>query len=178
MLRPGIVGKGPDDEFSWEWVLAQLNPDLPVEAFLTEGIVFAGNALHCARTNINGGGDLFDGGIVGSPLEEIDQGNLDAVIVIDLIDQLRGRGRGWDGRVVILELSVDGKVFSIVEEEYVFIVTFQLRAKEIGAHRDESICSSVGKNLPVIENVVVRNFGVDLKRLETSQVGTHFVECF
>ena len=32
MLRPGIVGKATDDEFSRERVFAQLDPDLPVEA--------------------------------------------------------------------------------------------------------------------------------------------------
>src|SRR5215469_3254934 len=134
MLRSGIIGKGANDEFPWERVLSQLDPDLPVQAFLAEGIVFAGNALHGARPSVKSGSDLSDGGFVGSPLKQVDQRNLDSVIVIDLVDQLCGCGWSRNCRVVVLELSVDRKVFSVVEEDDIFIVTSQLRAKKVGAH--------------------------------------------
>ena len=129
VLRPGIVRNGADDEFSRERIVSQLDPDLPVEAFLAEGIVLAGDALDRAWTNVHGGCDPLDGGLVGSPLKEIDQRNFNAVIVIDLIDQLGGRGWCWDSRVVVDEFSVNGKIFPIVEKEDVFVVAFKLCAK-------------------------------------------------
>lgn len=176
VLRPGIVGKGADDEFSWKRILTQLDPDLPVEAFLAESILFAGDALDRARTDVDGGCDPLDGGLVGPPLKEIDQGNFDAVIVIDLVDQLGGRGWRRDSCIVVDELSVDGKVFPVVEKEGVFIVAFQLRAKQVWPHGQESVCLAVCDDLSVFKNVVIRNLGVDLKRLEAAKISTHLVE--
>ena len=43
---PGVVGESPDDELAWQRELSELNPDLPVDAFLTEGILLAGDALY------------------------------------------------------------------------------------------------------------------------------------
>jgi len=34
----------------------------------------------------------------------------------------------------------------------------------------------VRDDLSIIKDIVLRNFGIDLKRLEGSKVGTHFVE--
>ncbi len=46
VLRPGLVGEGRDDEPARQRKLSKLNPDLPVDAFLVEGILLAGDALY------------------------------------------------------------------------------------------------------------------------------------
>lgn len=134
MFWPGIVGKGSDDELSWKREVSQLDPDLPIDTLLTKGIVFAGGALDRAGADVYGRGDFFDGSFVISPLEEIDQRNFDAVLVIDLIYQFGGCGRGWNGGVVVEELAIDGKIFAVVEKEGVSVVAFQLCAEKIWTH--------------------------------------------
>src|SRR5438093_13732695 len=55
VLRPGVVGEGRDDELAWQRKLSELNPELPIDTFLVEGIVFAGDTVYCAGANVDCG---------------------------------------------------------------------------------------------------------------------------
>jgi len=73
--------------------------------------------------------DLLDCGVVGSPLEEIDQGNFNAITLVGFFNKLAGGGRGGNGSVEVMELAVDGEVLAVVEEEGVSVVAFNFYAK-------------------------------------------------
>jgi hypothetical protein len=74
VLRPGIVGKSGDNQLARERKLSELNPDLPVDTFLVEGIVFASDTLHGARPNVDCRLDLIDVVVMSAPVEEVEQG--------------------------------------------------------------------------------------------------------
>ena len=74
MLRSSLVGKGGNNELAREWKLSKLNPDLPVDAFLVEGIVLAGDTLYLAGPKVDGGLDPTDIVVVGAPEEEVVEG--------------------------------------------------------------------------------------------------------
>ena len=83
MLRPGLVGEGRDDEPARKRKLSELNPDLPVDAFLVEGILLAGDTLYGGGADVDGGFDLVDIVFVGAPFEEVDEGQFDVVFFLD-----------------------------------------------------------------------------------------------
>jgi hypothetical protein len=72
MLRLCVIGKGSDDELARQWKLSELDPDLPIETFLTEGVLLAGDTVDGAGTDVVCCLDLLDGGIVSAPFEEVD----------------------------------------------------------------------------------------------------------
>jgi hypothetical protein len=47
--------------------------------------MLAGDTVNGAWTDVNCGFDLLDGGIVGSPLEEVGQGQFDAVLIAEIV---------------------------------------------------------------------------------------------
>src|SRR3974390_1457185 len=77
VLGAGVVRGGGQDQFSGEGGVAQLDPNLPVEAGLAKGVMLAGNPSDLPRSNIVGGSDLVGGGTRAAPKEEIDKGNID-----------------------------------------------------------------------------------------------------
>src|SRR5215831_7969687 len=98
-----------------------------------EGVLLAGDAADGGWADVHGALNLFDLGFVGSPLEEVGEGKFDPVFVVDLVDELSdGRWRGHGG-VVVDELSVDGEVFAIEEEEPVLVVCRDLDAEAVRA---------------------------------------------
>ena len=73
VLGASLVGGSRQHEFSGQRVGAHLNPDLPVESGLPEGIVLTGDALDLGRSDIGGGRDFYLGGIRPAPLKEINK---------------------------------------------------------------------------------------------------------
>ena len=86
VLRPGLVGEGGDDEPAGERIVAELNPDLPVDAFLVEDVLLAGDAFDGGGAGVDGGLDLIDVVFVGSPFEEVDEGQFDVEFFLDLLE--------------------------------------------------------------------------------------------
>ena len=86
MLWPGLVGEGGNDQPARKRIVSELNPDLPVDAFLVEGILLAGDALDGCGAGVNGGLDLIDIVLVGSPFEEVDEGQFDVEFFLDLLE--------------------------------------------------------------------------------------------
>src|SRR5271157_1507139 len=84
-------------------MVAQLDPDLPVEAGLPEGVMLAGDSANVAGAKIGGFGDLVGGGPGSSPQKEIQKGKFDAVFVAGDVDQLTD-GR-WSVRAGVVPCS-------------------------------------------------------------------------
>ena len=57
-------------------IVSELNPDLPVDAFLVEDILLAGDALDACGAGVNGGLNLIDIVLFCSPFEEVDEGTV------------------------------------------------------------------------------------------------------
>src|SRR5258708_11581193 len=74
VLRPGLVDEARDDQSAGERKLSKLDPDLPIGAFLMEGILLAGDTLYGGGADVDRGFNLVDIVLVGSPFEEVDQG--------------------------------------------------------------------------------------------------------
>jgi hypothetical protein len=64
---------------------SKLNSDLPVEVFLVEDILLACDVLDVCGAGVNGGLDLIDVVLVGSPFEEVDEGQFAVVLFLDLL---------------------------------------------------------------------------------------------
>ncbi len=71
MLRACFIRRGGQNQFSREQVIVQLNPDLPIEARLPEGVMFASNTFHDARSKVVRGRDFIGAGTLSTPKEEI-----------------------------------------------------------------------------------------------------------
>lgn len=65
MLRLCIIGEGLDDEFKRQGELSELYPYLPIDTFLTKGVLLAGDTGDSAWADVNCGLDLLDARIVG-----------------------------------------------------------------------------------------------------------------
>ena len=178
VLRSSFVGQGADDEFERQRIVAELNPYLPVESFLTKGILFAGHAIDRGWSDIDSGCDFFDIRFIGSPFEEIDEGKLDAVFVLDVSEEFADGGGSGDRGVVVDELSPDGEVLAIVEKEPVFRIAGNLDAHAIGLGGEEIHFAGVLDDLAILEDIVVRNVTGDLKGFQAAKIGSHFVEGF
>jgi hypothetical protein len=85
VLRLCIVGEGSDDELARKGELSEFDPYLPIDTLLTKGIMLAGDTVNGAGTDVNCGLDLLDGGIVSAPLEEVGQGQFDAIFIAEIV---------------------------------------------------------------------------------------------
>ena len=117
VLRLCVIGEGADDELAGQGKLSELDPYLPVDTFLTEGILLAGDTVDGAGADVVCGLDLLDVGIVGAPFEEVDQRKFDAVLIVEIVGQFGEGWRGGNGGVVVDDLSEDGEVLSVEEKE-------------------------------------------------------------
>ena len=178
VLRSGFVGEGADDKFERQRVVAELNPYLPVDAFLTKGILFAGHAFYRGWSDIGSGCDFFDSVVIGSPFEEIDEGKFDAVFFIDVSEEFADGGGSGDRGVVVDALCPDGEVLAVVEKEPVFLIAGDLGAHAVGLGGEEIYLGGVLNDLSILEDIVVGDVADDPKGLQAAKIGSHFVEGF
>src|SRR5579863_4294839 len=102
-------------------MVAQLDPDLPVEPRLPECIVLTSNASDIGRTEVAGLSNLAFRSSWSAPKKQIQERNLDAIFIAGDVDQFADRRRSINCRVVSCTPREEGEGLSIVKNETRFL---------------------------------------------------------
>src|SRR5580704_7313145 len=178
VLRLCVVSEGSDDELAWQRELPELDPYLPIDTFLTEGILLAGHIVGSAGADVICSFDFLYVGIVSTPFEEVVQGHFDAVLIVEIVGQL---GEGWwrgNRGVIVDNLSEDGEVLSVEEKESMSVVVGDLDSHAVGSCGYDIDLGAELDGLPIVQNIIGCNVRPDLKGLQGAKIGSHLVECF
>src|SRR5580698_5708891 len=82
VLRLCVIGESPDDELSRKRKLSELDPYLPIDTLLAEGVLLAGNPVHSAGADIVRCLDPLGDGLVRAPIEQVGQRKFDSILIV------------------------------------------------------------------------------------------------
>src|SRR5262245_57301604 len=160
--RPGRVGRRGDDQPAWQRMRALLNPDLPVRAFLAEGVVLARGVVDLRGSHVHRAGDLV-GALAIAPVEQVGQRQLEAVLVGEPVGQLAQRRGSRNRRVVVDSTGPDAEVGPIGEIEPLLLVAGDLGTQTVGTLDDHVDDARRRDVLAIVEDFVTARVGADLK---------------
>src|SRR5262245_15112304 len=175
-LRLRRLPKRGDDDLPRQRRLAALDPQLPVDVLLAIGVVITVGARDPGGPDVGRRLEVLQPRLVGAPEEEVGEGQLDAVLLLDRLRHLGNGARRRHRRVILVARPIERRRLAIVEELALLAVGVDVRAQPVGGTHPILHRAAELDLLTRVEHLVLGGVGAHGERLQRAQVGTHRLE--